>query len=60
VGDVFVLGVGMTRFGKHPDRDATDLGVEASFPDRLAFNASAESDSPITRLRLRYAVAGSQ
>ena len=30
MGDVFVLGVGMTRFGKHPDRDATDLGVEAA------------------------------
>jgi len=27
--DVHVLGVGMTRFGKHPDRDATDLGAEA-------------------------------
>jgi len=34
----------------------TDLGVEAEFPDRLAFNASAESDSPITRLRLRYEI----
>jgi len=27
--DVHVVGVGMTRFGKHPDRDATDLGAEA-------------------------------
>jgi acetyl-CoA acetyltransferase len=30
VSDVYVLGVGMTRFGKHPDRDATDLGAEAA------------------------------
>lgn len=27
--DVHVVGAGMTRFGKHPDRDATDLGAEA-------------------------------
>ena len=28
--NVYIVGVGMTRFGKHPDRDATDLGAEAS------------------------------
>ena len=27
--DVHILGVGMTRFGRHPDRDAADLGAEA-------------------------------
>lgn len=27
--DVYVIGAGMTRFGKHPDRDSTDLGAEA-------------------------------
>lgn len=27
--DVHVIGVGMTRFGKHPDKDATDLGSAA-------------------------------
>lgn len=27
--DVHVVGVGMTRFGKHPDKDATDLGAAA-------------------------------
>ncbi|NOX21921.1 MAG: thiolase family protein [Actinobacteria bacterium] len=27
--DVHVVGVGMTRFGKHPDSDAADLGAEA-------------------------------
>ena len=27
--DVHVVGVGMTRFGKHPERDAADLGAEA-------------------------------
>jgi acetyl-CoA acetyltransferase len=26
---VHVIGVGMTRFGKHPERDAADLGAEA-------------------------------
>lgn len=28
--DVYVIGVGMTRFGKHPDRDSTSLGAEAA------------------------------
>jgi len=27
--DVYVIGVGMTKFGKHPDRMAVDLGAEA-------------------------------
>lgn len=27
--DVHVVGVGMTRFGKHPDSDSTDLGAAA-------------------------------
>ncbi len=27
--DVYVVGVGMTRFGKHPECDATDLGSAA-------------------------------
>ena len=27
--EVHVVGAGMTRFGKHPDSDATDLGAEA-------------------------------
>lgn len=27
--EVHVVGVGMTRFGKHPDADSTDLGAEA-------------------------------
>ncbi len=27
--DVYVIGIGMTPFGKHPDRNAPDLGSEA-------------------------------
>ena len=27
--DVYVIGVGMTQFGKHPDRSLRDLGYEA-------------------------------
>lgn len=30
MSDVYVIGVGMTRFGKHPDRDSTSLGAEAA------------------------------
>ncbi|MCL1598837.1 MAG: thiolase family protein [Actinomycetia bacterium] len=33
--DVHVVGVGMTRFGKHPDSDATDLGA-AAFLESIA------------------------
>ncbi len=33
--DVHVVGVGMTRFGKHPDSDATDLGA-AAFLEAIA------------------------
>lgn len=28
--DVFILGINMTKFGKHPDKDSVDLGVEAT------------------------------
>lgn len=28
--DVYIIGVGMTVFGKHPDRTLRDLGGEAS------------------------------
>ncbi len=27
--DIWILGIHMTRFGKHPDKDLVDLGVEA-------------------------------
>lgn len=28
--DVYILGINMTRFGKHPDEDTVDLGASAS------------------------------
>ena len=28
--DVFILGINMTKFGKHPDKDTVDLGAEAA------------------------------
>ena len=28
--DIYILGINMTRFGKHPDADSTDLGAEAA------------------------------
>ena len=27
--EVWILGINMTKFGKHPERDIVDLGVEA-------------------------------
>jgi acetyl-CoA acetyltransferase len=29
-GDVWILGIHMTKFGKHPDRDTVDLAAEAA------------------------------
>lgn len=28
--DIFILGINMTKFGKHPDKDTVDLGAEAA------------------------------
>ena len=27
--DIWILGISMTKFGKHPDQDIVDLGAEA-------------------------------
>lgn len=29
-GDIWILGISMTKFGKHPDKDLLDLGTEAA------------------------------
>src|SRR5690606_10490587 len=28
--DIYILGINMTKFGKHPDSDVVDLGAEAA------------------------------
>ena len=28
--DIYILGINMTKFGKHPDKDVVDLGAEAA------------------------------
>ena len=28
--DIWILGIHMTKFGKHPDKDTVDLGAEAA------------------------------
>ncbi len=28
--DIYILGINMTKFGKHPDKDSIDLGAEAA------------------------------
>ena len=28
--DIYILGITMTKFGKHPDKDVVDLGAEAA------------------------------
>ena len=44
--DVFIGGVGMTLFGKHPDRSLRDLGREA------CLNTIRESG--INKLRIQH------
>jgi acetyl-CoA acetyltransferase len=48
--DVYVVGVGMTKFGKHPDRDAVDLAVEAV--------NEAVRDAGLDRRRIQAAYCG--
>lgn len=48
--EVYVIGVGMTKFGKHPDRDSTSLGVEAV--------RAAIHDSGIDPRRIQAAYCG--
>ncbi len=50
MSDVHVIGVGMTRFGKHPDRDSTSLGAEAA---RAAFR-----DAGVDPRRIQAAYCG--
>ena len=38
--DIWILGIHMTKFGKHPDKDIVDLGAEA---------AQARSTTPASR-----------
>lgn len=48
--DVYVVGAGMTKFGKHPDRDAVDLAVEAV--------NEAVRDAGVDRRRIQAAYCG--
>ena len=29
--DIWILGIHMTKFGKHPDKDVVDLAAEAAW-----------------------------
>lgn len=48
--DVYVVGAGMTKFGKHPDRDVVDLAVEAV--------NEAIRDAGVDRRRIQAAYCG--
>ncbi len=50
MSDVYVIGAGMTRFGKHPERDSTSLGAEAA--------RAALRDSGIDPRRIQAAYCG--
>jgi acetyl-CoA acetyltransferase len=50
MGDVFVAGVGMLRFGRYKDRDVTDLGGEAAL--------AALDDAGLTMADVEFMAAG--
>src|SRR6202158_5666379 len=48
--DVFILGIYMTKFGKHPDKDTVDLAAEAAL--------SALADAGVTMKEMGVLAAG--
>src|SRR5688500_7689354 len=48
--DVWILGIHMTKFGKHPDRDSVDLASEAAL--------SALADGGLTMKDVQVLAAG--
>jgi acetyl-CoA acetyltransferase len=48
--DVWILGINMTKFGKHPDRDTVDLAAEAAM--------NALSDAQVTMKDIGVLAAG--
>ncbi len=49
--DIFILGISMTKFGKHPDKDIVDLGSEAIM--------AALADGGVTMADMGVIAAGS-
>ena len=50
--DVWILGIQMTKFGKHPDKDIIDLAAEATF--------NALDDAGVTIFDMQVMACGSQ
>jgi acetyl-CoA acyltransferase len=48
--DIWILGINMTKFGKHPDKDVVDLGAEAAM--------SALADAGVTMRDIGVLAAG--
>jgi acetyl-CoA acyltransferase len=48
--DIYILGITMTKFGKHPDKDAVDLGAEAAM--------AALADAGVTMADMGILAAG--
>ncbi|MDQ3312306.1 MAG: thiolase family protein, partial [Actinomycetota bacterium] len=48
--DIWILGINMTKFGKHADRDAVDLAAEAT--------ANALADGGVTMADIGVLAAG--
>ncbi len=48
--DIYILGINMTKFGKHPDKDSIDLGAEAAM--------AALSDGGVTMADMGILAAG--
>ena len=48
--DIYILGITMTQFGKHPDKDVVDLGAEAAM--------AALADAGVTMADMGILAAG--
>jgi acetyl-CoA acetyltransferase len=48
--DIYILGINMTKFGKHPDKDMVDLGAEAAM--------AALADAGVTMADMGILAAG--
>ena len=45
--DIYILGINMTKFGKHPDKDTVDLAAEAAMGAGYSNSALFRFSEPV-------------
>ncbi len=56
--DIYILGINMTKFGKHPDLDVVDLGAEAAMAALADANVTMADMGVVAAGNLMNAAAG--